>query len=109
MTRDQHLVGRATAQIILSVGQVPVFERRVDADLVIAVHECQHLGMGQAESPVFLVVRRAVRDPVWTLRKRKQVRLEVRSMAWSRAPAYCNAGRADCTAESPRPASRQDP
>src|SRR5690242_6976994 len=30
--------------------------------------------MGQAESPVFLVIRRAVRDPIRMLGKRKQVR-----------------------------------
>src|SRR6266702_5317242 len=76
MTRDQYLIGRTTAHIALSVCQVPVFERRVDADFVVAVRERQHLAMGQAESPVFLIVRRAVRDPVRSIGKRKQVRLE---------------------------------
>ena len=64
MTRDQDLVGGTAGQIALSVGQVPVFQSGVDAHLVVALLERQHLIMREAKSPVFLVVRSSVRDPV---------------------------------------------
>ena len=56
MTRDQNLVGRLPRQIALAVGQVPVFQTRIDAYLVVAVLQRQHLIVRKTESPVFLVV-----------------------------------------------------
>ena len=84
MARDQYLVGRTPGQIALSVCQVPIFKSEIDAHLVVAILERQHLVVGQAESPVFLVVRSSVRNPVRMIGKREQVRLQARSAAWSR-------------------------
>ena len=76
MTRDQNLVGRAAGQVVLSICQVPVFQRRVDTNFVRAVLERQHLVVRKAKSPVLLVVGRPIRDPVRIFRKREEMRLE---------------------------------
>src|SRR5215470_15809442 len=77
MTRNQNLVRRAPRQTALSIGQVAILESRVDAYLVVAVLKRQHLVMGKAKSPVFLVVRRSVRYPVRMLWNREQMRPEI--------------------------------
>ena len=76
MTRDQNLVGGATAYIVLSVCQISVCESGVDAYFVVTVLQRQHLIMGETKPPVFPVVRRSVRDPVRMLGKRMQVWLQ---------------------------------
>src|SRR5580700_1639495 len=77
MTGDQNLLRRMPSQITLSVRQAPIFEAGVDAYLVVAVLKRQHLVMGKTKPPLFLVVRRSVRDPIGMRRNREQVRPDI--------------------------------
>ena len=65
-------------QIVLSVGQVAVFQRRVDATSYSASVKRRQLLGADAESPGLFVVRRLVRDPVRMLRQRVQVLSQLR-------------------------------
>jgi hypothetical protein len=78
VARDQHLVGRAPGEDALAVGQVARLERRVDADLILVLRQRDHVAMAQAESPVRLVVGRAVGDPVGMLGQRVEMWLQLR-------------------------------
>src|SRR5262249_1388574 len=50
-----------------------IFERGVDANLVVTIFKGQHLIMRQAESPVFLVVRSSIGNPLRMIRDGKEV------------------------------------
>ena len=76
MAGNQNLVRRLSRQIVLSVCQVAVYQGGIDAHFVIAIFQSQHLIVRQTESPVLLVVRGAVRDPIRMFGNREQMRLE---------------------------------
>src|SRR5579864_5830605 len=50
-----------------------VFQAGVDANFVLTFLQRQHFIMGQTESPVFLVIRSSIGNPIWTVRNRKQM------------------------------------
>src|SRR5580704_4037405 len=64
MTGDQDLIRRATWKIALRVGQASIVESGVDTYLVVAILKRRQLVMGQAKSPVLLVVRSSIGDPI---------------------------------------------
>jgi len=67
VARDEYFIGGAPRQITLAVCQLTVLERCVDEDLVVPILKRQKLIVGQTESPVFLIVGRAVRNPAGLL------------------------------------------
>src|SRR5215831_18919930 len=77
MRRDQYLFTRSSRQIVFAIGQVSVFEGGVDGNLIVAVFQGQKSFVRQAESPIALIVRSTVRDPLRTIRKREQMRLQL--------------------------------
>ena len=46
-----------------AIGEIPVLEARVDADLILTILERFTLRVGQTETPVFLVIRRPPGNP----------------------------------------------
>ena len=107
MAGDDHLVGDLTGDHVLGVGEVAVRECGVDAHLVVAVRQRVQGLLGQAESPLRLVVARAVRHPARVVRQGVQVCRAVRSAAWSPTPARCSRARAGWTRRSRRPGCRR--
>ena len=63
MADHEHLFLHLPWDNDFSVGEVAVGERRIDADLVLAVRERIQRFVAQAKPPVFLVERVAVGDP----------------------------------------------
>src|SRR6266481_4124154 len=73
MTRNQNLVGRAAGQKAFAIRQVPILESGIDAHLVFAIFQGEHLIMRETKPPIFLVVGRPVRNPFGICRKRIKV------------------------------------
>ncbi len=77
VARDEHLVCGLARHESLGVGQRAVLERRVDADLVLALRKRLEPAVLKAEAPVRGVVGVAERDPVGVLGEREQVLLQL--------------------------------
>ena len=76
MARDEHLISGATTDAQFPVRQMTILEGRVDAYFIVVVFKGKHLIMGQTKSPIFLVVRRSIRNPIGVLGESEQVRLQ---------------------------------
>ncbi len=71
---DDDLLGYATRQKALRVGEAPGLQIGVDAHLVVAFRKLEQVAMAQAESPVPAVVAGPVGDPVGRVGEAVQVR-----------------------------------
>ena len=77
MGREQDLVARLAGQDELTVGEVAVAQIRVDADFEEPLVKGEKLLVGEAESPVLVVVGRPVWGPGWPIRQRVEVRTQL--------------------------------
>src|SRR6266496_3646986 len=64
------------------------FEAPIDAHFVLLVLQSRQLPVREAESPCLMIVRGAIRNPIWRLRETKKMLLEFRQ---SDATAHRNA------------------
>ncbi len=71
MGREQNLVGASARQVKFSIGKRARGERRVDEHFILAVRPIRKLSMSDAEAPMRLVVSRAIRNEIGTIRKRE--------------------------------------
>ena len=77
MTRNNHFPGFLSLQQILAIAQMTACQRRVDTDIVFfRVIQLRQLVFTQTKSPAFLVIRRAIRNPIGLARNCVKMFLE---------------------------------
>jgi hypothetical protein len=70
---NQYFIVGFTLDSELTVSEGTDLERRIDKDLVFIVFEGIRLSLSETEAPSFLVVGRAVRDPMGRIGKGEQM------------------------------------
>ena len=77
MTRDKHFPRFRSLQQILAITQMTAGQRRIDADIVFfRFIQLRQLVFTQTKSPAFLVIRRAIRNPIGLVRNCVKMFLE---------------------------------
>ena len=108
VARKQDFVLAFTWEIELSVGQVAVFQRRVDADVVLRIRQCRGLLGADAKSPGLRVVRGLIRDPVRDAPAACAGAAAAPREEPSFEPGRCSSRHEDWISENRRPGRRSD-
>ena len=67
MAGDQDFFRRLARQKAFTIRQIPTLERGIDANVVFAFVHSDKLIVRETKSPVFLVVRRTIWNPIGVL------------------------------------------